>query len=224
MIKFKGINIPKIMLATSNKGKVHELRELFSDIPVEIVSIKDFFGNNLPEEPEENAETFAGNAKIKAAYYAKLSGIPCIADDSGLLVSELNGAPGLYSHRFAATETNPNPTDDDKNKKLIELLHLNGLSESDAEYYCAVTLVVPKSIGVACNYEFPNIGSLYGKFKDAASGTNGFSFDKHFYLKEYDYKKTAADISPGEKNKISHRAVAMNRLKDDIKRFFKFGG
>ena len=222
MIKFKGANIEKIILATSNKGKVRELRELFSDIPVEIVSIEDFFGNNPPAEPEENAQTFAGNAKIKADYYARHSGIPCIADDSGLLVSELNGAPGLYSHRFAATKNNPNPTDDDKNNKLIELLHLNGLSESDAEYYCAVTLAVPKSIGINYDFDFPNIGSLYGKFKDVASGTNGFSFDKHFYLKEYDYKKTVADISPEEKNKISHRAVAMNRLKDDVKRFFEF--
>lgn len=104
MIKFKGINIEKIMLATSNEGKIRELRELFSDIPVEIVSIKDFFGDNAPDEPEENARTFAGNASIKANYYARLSGIPCIADDSGLMIDALNGAPGLYSHRFAATE------------------------------------------------------------------------------------------------------------------------
>ena len=222
MIKFKGNNIEKIMLATSNKGKIRELRELFSDIPVEIVSIEDFFRDNLPAEPEENARTFAGNAKIKADYYARLSGIPCIADDSGLMVEELNGAPGLFSHRFAATPENPNPSDDDKNNKLIELLHHHGLSESDAEYYCAVTLVVPKSIGTNYDFDFPNTGALYGRFKDVPSGTNGFSFDKYFYLKEYNYEKTVADISPEEKNRISHRAVAMNALKDDIKRFFDF--
>lgn len=224
MIKFRAMNldIEKIMLATSNKGKIRELRELFSDIPVQIVSIKDVFGDNPPEEPEESARTFAGNAQIKADYYANLSGIPCIADDSGLLVKELGGAPGLYSHRFAATEDNPNPTDDDKNNKLIELLHAKSLSESDAEYYCAVTLIIPRQSGTDYDFKFPNTGSLLGKFKDIPSGTNGFSFDKHFYLKEYNYEKTMADISPEEKNIISHRAVAMNALKDDIKKFFEF--
>lgn len=95
------------------------------------------------------------------------------------------------------------------------------MTESDAEYYCAVTLVVPKSIGLNYDFDFPNTGLMDGKFRDVPSGTNGFSFDKHFYLGEYNYKKTAADISPEEKNKISHRAKAMNGLKDDIKRFFE---
>ena len=112
MIKIKNVEITKIMLATSNAGKIRELRDLFKHIPVEIVSIRDVFNNNIPEEPEEYATTFAGNARIKSEYYAKLSNIPCIADDSGMMVDALNGAPGLYSHRFAATPNNPNPTDE----------------------------------------------------------------------------------------------------------------
>ena len=211
MIKIKNVEITKIMLATSNAGKVKELRDLFKHIPVEIVSIRDVFNNNIPEEPEEYATTFAGNARIKSEYYAKLSNIPCIADDSGMMVDALNGAPGLYSHRFAATPNNPNPTDDDKNAKVIELLKEKNLTESMAKYVCAVSLYIP-----SINEEIAVTGTLTGKFKSVPSGKNGFSFDKHFYLSKYNYTKTVADISSEEKNEISHRSIAMRKLLAEI--------
>lgn len=211
MIKIKNVEITKIMLATSNAGKIRELRDLFKHIPVEIVSIKDVFNNNIPEEPEEYATTFAGNARIKSEYYAKLSNIPCIADDSGMMVDALNGAPGLYSHRFAATPNNPNPTDDEKNAKVIELLKEKNLTESTAKYVCSVSLYIP-----SINEEIAVTGTLTGKFKSIPSGKNGFSFDKHFYLNKYNYTKTAADISSEEKNEISHRAEAMRKLLAEI--------
>ena len=207
MIKIKNVEITKIMLATSNAGKIRELRDLFKHIPVEIVSIRDVFNNNIPEEPEEYATTFAGNARIKSEYYAKLSNLPCIADDSGMMVDALNGAPGLYSHRFAATPNNPNPTDDDKNAKVIELLKEKNLTESMAKYVCSVSLYIP-----SINEEIAVTGTLTGKFKSIPSGKNGFSFDKHFYLSKYNYTKTAADISSKEKNEISHRSEAMKKL------------
>ena len=195
MIKIKNVEITKIMLATSNAGKIRELRDLFKHIPVEIVSIKDVF-TNIPEEPEEYATTFAGNARIKSEYYAKLSNIPCIADDSGMMVDALNGAPGLYSHRFAATPYNPNPSDDEKNAKVISLLKEKNLTESTAKYVCSVSLYIP-----SINEEIAVTGVLNGKFKSVPSGKNGFSFDKHFYLTKYNYAKTAADISSEEKIK-----------------------
>lgn len=210
MIKIRGVEVTKIMLATSNVGKIRELRDLFKHIPVEIVSIKDAF-TNIPEEPEESATTFAGNARIKSEYYAKLSNIPCIADDSGMMVEALDGAPGLYSHRFAATPDNPNPTDDDKNAKVIELLKEKNLTESMTKYVCSISLFIP-----SINEEIAVTGTLTGKFKSVPSGKNGFSFDKHFYLSKYNYKKTVADISSEEKNEISHRSEAMKKLLAEI--------
>lgn len=210
MIKIRGAEVTKIMLATSNASKIKELRDLFKHVPVEIVLIKDVF-NNIPEEPEESATTFAGNARIKSEYYAKLSNIPCIADDSGMMVEALNGAPGVYSHRFAATPDNPNPTDDDKNVKVIELLREKNLTESMAKYICSISLFIP-----CINEEIAVTGTLIGKFKSVPSGKNGFSFDKHFYLRKYNYKKTAADISSKEKNEISHRSKAMKKLLEEI--------
>jgi XTP/dITP diphosphohydrolase len=210
MIKIKNVEITKIMLATSNAGKIRELRDLFKHIPVKIVSIKDVF-TNTPEEPEEYATTFAGNARIKSEYYDKLSNIPCIADDSGMMVDALNGAPGIYSHRFAATPYNPNPTDDEKNAKVIELLKEKNLTESAAKYVCSVSLYIP-----SINEEIAVTGVLNGRFKSVPSGKNGFSFDKHFYLSKYNYTKTAADISSKEKNKISHRSEAMRKLLAEI--------
>lgn len=211
MIKIKNVEITKIMLATSNTGKIRELRDLFKHIPVEIISIKDVFGISIPEEPEEYATTFAGNARIKSEYYAKLSNIPCIADDSGMMVDALNGAPGIYSHRFAAAPNNPNPTDDDKNAKVIELLKEKNLTESMAKYVCSVSLFIP-----SINEEIAVTGTLIGKFKSVPSGKNGFSFDKYFYLSKYNYTKTAADISSKEKNEISHRSEAMKKLLAEI--------
>lgn len=202
----------QMMIASSNAGKVREIREYFSDLPVEVLTIRDVFGDSPPEEPIENSSTFKGNALLKAVYYSERASLPCLADDSGLCVDGLGGFPGVYSHRFAITEDNPNPTDEDRNLCLIKIMREKGLKESFAQYKCAMAFVNPRK----SSYFTERV--LHGKIKSAPSGTNGFSFDPYFYLKEYGYRKTCADISIQEKNQISHRALAMRDIKDFLKK------
>ena len=202
----------QLMIASNNTGKVREIREYFSDLPVEVLTIRDIFGDNPPEEPIENSSTFKGNALLKAVYYAERASLPCLADDSGLCVDSLKGFPGVYSHRFAITKNNPNPSDEDRNLLLIKMMREKGLDESFAQYKCAMALVNPLRVHRDGNFFTERV--LYGKIKSTPSGTNGFSFDPYFYLKEYDYAKTCADITLQEKNRISHRALAMKDVKD----------
>ena len=206
----------QMMIASSNAGKVREIREYFSDLPVEILTIRDVFGDNPPEEPIENSSTFKGNALLKAVYYSERANLPCLADDSGLCVDGLDGFPGVYSHRFAITEDNPNPTDEDRNLCLIRIMREKGLEESFAQYKCAMAFVNPRKLLGESSYFTERV--LHGKIKPVPSGTNGFSFDPYFYLKEYGYRKTCADISVQEKNQISHRALAMRDVKDFLKK------
>jgi len=201
----------QLMIASNNAGKVREIKECFSELPIEILTINDVFKDNPPEEPIENSSTFKGNAMLKALYYSERANLPCLADDSGLCVDALDGFPGVYSHRFAITEDNPNPTDEDRNELLIKMLKEKGFEESFAQYKCAMALVNPL---VKENRAFVTERILFGKIKSIPSGTNGFSFDPYFYLKEYDYKRTCADISLQEKNRISHRALAMKDVKE----------
>ena len=196
-----------IMIASNNPGKVREIRGYFSDLPINVLTIKEVFKDRMPEEPIENSDTFKGNALFKALYYSERAKIPCLADDSGLCIDNLEGFPGVFSHRFAVTEDNPNPTDEDRNLLLVRIMREKGLEESFAQYRCAMALV---GEGISFDTE----GILHGKFKLTPSGTNGFSFDPYFYLKKYNYKKTCADISLQEKNSISHRAMAMRNVRD----------
>ena len=189
----------KIFLATGNKHKIEEISDIFSDIEnVEILSIND--GIEIPEVIEDGT-TFEENSKKKAVEIAKFLNMITIADDSGLCVDALNGEPGVYSARYSGTG------DDLKNnEKLIE--NLKGLENRKAKFVSVITLAKPN--GETFSFE----GEILGEIVDNPRGNTGFGYDPHFYVEEY--QKTLAEL-PELKNKISHRAKALEKLKKELK-------
>ena len=189
----------KIFLATGNKHKIEEISDIFSDIEnVEILSIKD--GVEIPEVIEDGT-TFEENSKKKAVEIAKFLNMITIADDSGLCVEALNGEPGIYSARYSGTG------DDLKNnEKLIE--NLKGVKNRKAKFVSVITLAKPN--GETYSFE----GEILGEIVDNPRGNTGFGYDPHFYVEEY--QKTLAQL-PELKNKISHRAKALEKLKKELK-------
>ena len=189
----------KIFLATGNKHKIEEISDIFSDIEnVEILSIKD--GVEIPEVIEDGT-TFEENSKKKAVEIAKFLNMITIADDSGLCVDALNGEPGVYSARYSGTG------DDSKNnEKLIE--NLKGIENRKAKFVSVITLAKPN--GETFSFE----GEILGEIVDNPRGNTGFGYDPHFYVEEY--QKTLAEL-PELKNKISHRAKALEKLKKELK-------
>ena len=189
----------KIFLATGNKHKIEEISDIFLDIEnVEILSIKD--GVEIPEVIEDGT-TFEENSKKKAVEIAKFLNMITIADDSGLCVDALNGEPGVYSARYSGTG------DDSKNnEKLIE--NLKGIENRKAKFVSVITLAKPN--GETFSFE----GEILGEIIDNPRGNTGFGYDPHFYVEEY--QKTLAQL-PELKNKISHRAKALEKLKKELK-------
>ena len=189
----------KIFLATGNKHKIEEISDIFSDIEnVEILSIKD--GVEIPEVIEDGT-TFEENSKKKAVEIAKFLNMITMADDSGLCVDALNGDPGVYSARYSGTG------DDLKNnEKRIE--NLKGIENRKAKFVSVITLAKPN--GETFSFE----GEILGEIIDNPRGNTGFGYDPHFYVEEY--QKTLAQL-PELKNKISHRAKALEKLKKELK-------
>jgi len=187
----------RILIATTNKGKMDDIREIFKDLNLEILSFLDF--DNYPEVIEDG-DTFEANAikKAKAAYdFFKM---PVIADDSGLSVSQLNGAPGVISARYAGE----NATDEQNNNKLISEL------EKFPEPHLA------KYICIAVYYDGNNLkivdGDCEGRIIKQGRGTNGFGYDPYFIPNGYEL--TMGELSLQEKNMISHRLKAFDQLKE----------
>lgn len=186
----------KIVLASKNLDKVKEMRLALRDLPVEILSLADFEG--MPDAVEDGA-TFEENALIKAKFFGEQTELACLADDSGLEVDALNGLPGVYSARFAGYHAD----DDTNNQKLLEELKKIGATESKAAYRCALAFVDTDGT------EILTCGKVEGKIKTIAKGNGGFGYDPYFYLDE---SRTMAEISPAEKNKISHRGAALREM------------
>ena len=193
----------KIFLATANKHKIKEIEKIFKMDNVEILSIND--GIEIPEV-EEDGTTFEENSKKKALEIAKFTNMITIADDSGLCVDALDGAPGVYSARYAGEHGN----DLDNNKKLVR--ELQGIENRKARFVCVITLAKPTGE----TYSFR--GEVEGDIIDVPQGTEGFGYDPHFFMKEYG--KTLAEI-PEIKNKISHRARALEKLKENLDEILK---
>jgi XTP/dITP diphosphohydrolase len=187
------INI--IVLATRNGGKIKEFQEMLKDFPVEIKNLNDF--GPIPEV-EEDGETFDDNAYKKALFAAKVLGLPAIADDSGLVVEALAGAPGVKSARYAGEKA----TDQDNINKLLK--ELEGQSNRKAAFECVLSIAVPS--GPALTYE----GRCEGEITLQPQGDAGFGYDPVFYYPEYG--KTFAEISSDEKNRVSHRGRALAEL------------
>lgn len=202
----------KIVMATGNPGKVKELRELLKGLPFEILSLKDF--ENIEEVPETGT-TFLENSCQKVTGYAKQLGVSCVADDSGLCVDALEGAPGIYSARFAKS-------DREKCEKLLEMM--KGKENRKARFMCCATLWLPreyvekiKSFKDALDCEIVNenvvacFGVLEGEIGTEMIGEKGFGFDPVFVVPEFG--KHLAELSSEEKNQISHRGKAMRKIK-----------
>lgn len=184
-----------VVLATKNPGKLKELRQLLQGFPVEIKSLADF--GPIPEV-EEDGETFDDNAYKKAAFTARALGLPAIADDSGLVVEALGGAPGVRSARYAGE----NATDRENIARL--LAEMENRTDRRAAFECVISIAVPA--GPALTYE----GRCEGKITAEPKGTSGFGYDPVFYSPEYG--RTFAELSSEEKNRISHRGKALAQV------------
>ncbi len=194
-----------IVLATRNQGKVKELRKMLADFPVEIRSLSDF--GPLPEVEEDGA-TFDDNAYKKALFTAKALGLPAMADDSGLTVQALDGAPGVYSARYAGDDA-----DDAANiAKLLQ--EMEGRSDRRAAFVCVLSLAVPS--GPALTYE----GSCEGEITNEPRGEQGFGYDPVMFYPPLG--KTFAEMEPAEKNRVSHRGQAMAQMRQEFDKVLKW--
>ena len=191
----------KIVFATTNEGKVKEIKEILAGFPIEVVSMKEM---NITADIEENGATFEENSLIKAREVSKLTGLPAMADDSGLEVDYLNGEPGIYSARYLGRDTDY----DYKNNYIIDKLKEAKGEERSARFVCVISLVLPDG------REFVKKGVMEGRIGYEIKGENGFGYDPIFFLPEYG--KTSAEISAEEKNKISHRGKALSAMKELI--------
>ncbi|MCX8712907.1 XTP/dITP diphosphatase [Gilliamella sp. B3464] len=193
----------KIVLATNNQGKVNELQTLLADAGFNIVAQKEF---NVPDV-DETGLTFIENAILKARHTAKLTGLPAIADDSGLVVDALNGAPGIYSARYAGCHGN----DKLNNQKLLSQLHNVPAEKRIAYFYCALVFMRHDNdpTPIIC------LGKWHGLILNQEQGEGGFGYDPLFYIPELDC--TAAQLSKEHKSQISHRGQALKQLITKIK-------
>ena len=186
----------KIVIATKNQGKVREMINAFQGLPVELVSLADLAERF--QEPVEDGDTFAANSLLKAGYYQKQTGMACLADDSGLEVEALGGAPGVYSARFAGE----NASDADNNAKLQQELKKLGRESSPAAYQCALTFMDADGRVLTAK------GVCRGEIRLQARGENGFGYDPYFYVGDV----TMAEMSLAEKQAISHRGAALREM------------
>jgi XTP/dITP diphosphohydrolase len=190
-------------MATRNPGKIRELQALLAEFGVTLLSLADFPG--LPDIPEEGA-TFAENAAAKASAVARLTGHPALADDSGLMVDALLGAPGVFSARYAQDRTTPRPpTDADNWGKLLDELQGVPWGDRGAHFVCELALATPGGKILRARGECAGIIALEPR------GETGFGYDPVFWVPEY--AATMAQLGPEIKNRISHRAQALAAFK-----------
>lgn len=189
----------KIVLASRNEGKIKEIKDSLSDLPIEWLSSLDL---DIPDI-EETEKTYQGNALLKARHAAQHSGLPTIADDSGLSVDALDGAPGIYSARYAGN----NATDKDRINKLLTALEHTPDEKRSAAFHCAIAMV--RSAGdltpILCE------GKWEGRILHEPHGTAGFGYDPIFFVPTEGC--SAAQLDKTLKNTISHRARALNQFR-----------
>lgn len=185
-----------MVLASNNAGKLREFQQLFSPLGMDLHAQAEL---NVPDAPEPFF-TFVENALAKARHAASLTGLPAIADDSGICVNALGGAPGVFSARFAGEPK----SDQRNNEKLVE--SLADKADRSAYYYCVLVYVR------SAHDPQPVIadGRWQGEIIDSPRGEGGFGYDPYFYLPEL--KKTVAELNPEQKNTLSHRAQALQEL------------
>ena len=186
----------KLVVATNNQGKVREFRQLLEPLGFEPVSLKD---EGIEIDITEDGETFAENAHIKAQAVYEICKCPVLADDSGLEIEFLGGAPGIYSARYAGEDA----TDADRCNKILSELDGVDISMRSARFACALYCIMDDET------EYSVLGTMNGFIVTEPMGNNGFGYDPIFMIDE---ETSVAMISDEEKNKISHRAQAMKKL------------
>ena len=197
--------LTELVLASGNQGKIAEFQRLLEDLDIQVHSMKDY-----PEigEIAEDGASFAENALIKARAVCNATGKAALADDSGLMVDALNGAPGIYSARFAGEQHN----DAANNAKLLQLLEPVADANRTGRFFCAIAIVLPDG------REYTVEGTCSGMILRELKGQGGFGYDPLFYVP--DMGKTFAQLTMTEKNRISHRGHA-NRKAIEILRQLK---
>ena len=196
----------ELLVASTNSKKLKELQGLLEGLLIQFLSLKDFPGI---QDVEEDGKTFKENAEKKALGFARQTGCLTLADDSGLTVDYLKGAPGVYSARFAGPKK-----DDLKNcQKVLALLKGVPAEKRTAAFRCAVALATPTRVLSVVEE------SVCGRIADKMHGTGGFGYDPLFYYPEFD--KTFAEVSPAKKHSVSHRGKALQRVKGILSYLYK---
>lgn len=193
--------VTEIIVATQNAGKVAEFKAVLSGLPYKVLSLADL--GNFPEAPEKG-ETFAENACSKAKFYARLTGKLCLADDSGLEVDYLKGAPGVYSARYAGEHA----SDQDNNRKLLEQLCGVVPEKRTGRFRCVLALSDSEKLWCIAD------GTVEGVILAEPRGNNGFGYDPLLFVPELG--RSLAELPPQEKNEISHRGRALKKLVDQL--------
>ncbi len=195
--------VPKLLLASTNPGKVREYRLLFEDLGYEMVTLAE---EGVEEVATEAGDSYEQNARLKAARYARSTRITTIADDSGLEVDALDGEPGIHSARFAGKDA----TDADRIRVLLAKLANVPWEKRSAHFICVIAIATPEGRSELCH------GECHGMIALEPSGENGFGYDPVFYLTDQD--KTMAELPLEIKNRFSHRAEAALKAREILKR------
>tara|TARA_B110000116_G_C16769747_1_gene552692 strand:- start:215 stop:808 length:594 start_codon:yes stop_codon:yes gene_type:complete len=188
---------PKLLLGTSNPGKIEEFKNLLKDIPYELRTLNE---ESCTIDVVEDGKTFMENATLKAMQYAKATKLPCLSDDSGIEVDALNGRPGIYSARYGG----PGLNDQDRVNLILQEMENIPFEKRQARFKSAIVIAWPD--GQILSEE----STIEGVINYKPSGKNGFGYDPIFYLPELD--KTSAEINSEDKNKISHRGKAIEKI------------
>lgn len=191
----------KLIIASNNAHKIREIKQILGNRFEEILSLREA---EIDHETVEDGVTFLQNARKKATEIAEISGCCALADDSGICAHALNNEPGVYSARYAGSHG-----DDEANNQLL-IQNLRDKADRSAHYACAIVLAYPDGSTVSAE------GEMHGEVIFTPKGENGFGYDPIFFLPEYGM--TSAEISPEEKNRISHRAKALNALVEKLDR------
>jgi XTP/dITP diphosphohydrolase len=191
--------MPRLLVATTNRGKVAEYGSLLSGLDIELITLDQA---GISQEAREDYNTFAENARSKAEFYTGLSGLLTLADDSGLEVDALGGEPGVRSSRYAGDDA----SDSDRVNFLLNKLKGIPLESRQARFKCVIAIAAPGGYLKLVSGECDGVIALQPR------GENGFGYDPIFYLPQYD--KTIAEIAPELKNEISHRGRAAKKARD----------
>lgn len=193
----------KIIFATGNKNKMREIRDILSDLGMEILSMKEA---GIDKEINEDGKTFEENALIKARAVAEDTDAVVLADDSGLEIDYLNKEPGIYSARYLGEDTSY----EIKNQALLDRLSVVKKEDRTARFVCAIAAVLPDK------REFVVRETIEGYIGEKPAGTNGFGYDPIFYVDEYGC--STAELSEEKKNEVSHRGKALRAMREVLKK------